>query len=291
MDAAINHGNSGGPLVSLRGEIIGLNTLGITQLQKVGFAVASNYEKEIAEEIVRNHEAGRIPLVNRSHYGLHFLPLSAWGLEGTGGVIVASVENDSPGYNAGIRPGDVIVSAKNTKSGVTHNLNIDYHADLSKAFYAFSKVELGTTMDVTWRNPVTGEQKSGSMISTGFAATVEPVEMSSRLYFNAIFATAHSAAYEVAGFPNEDTGGFQILSWADPIDFLPGGPGIDFSQVGLQRGDIIRTINGQAVVFPRQMFNIIIQHINRNAANGTNDPTIFEVVRGGNKLYLSLNIN
>lgn len=97
-DALIQPGNSGGPLVNLRGEIIGVNELGGNQ---IGFAIPSNLARQVLEAIIAHGE------VTRSWLGVALRPIEKTGYDR--GVLVNSVVKGSPAADAGIEAGDVLV--------------------------------------------------------------------------------------------------------------------------------------------------------------------------------------
>jgi S1-C subfamily serine protease len=110
-DAALNPGNSGGPLVSSRGEVVGINTAVIMGAQGICFAVASNTANFVLGELVRH---GR---VRRAYIGIAAQQLTlsrrrrhAAGLAQESAVMVASVEAGSPAERAGVRTGDIILA-------------------------------------------------------------------------------------------------------------------------------------------------------------------------------------
>jgi S1-C subfamily serine protease len=110
-DAALNPGNSGGPLVDSRGRVIGVNTAMIMPAQGICFAIAANTAGFVMGKLI--HE-GRI---QRSYLGvagqnvpLHRRVVRFHDLPRESGVFVVSVEPDSPAQQAGLRDGDLIVA-------------------------------------------------------------------------------------------------------------------------------------------------------------------------------------
>jgi S1-C subfamily serine protease len=109
-DAALNPGNSGGPLVNTRGEVVGVNTAIIAMAQGICFATASSTASWVVAELLRHGKVRRasigvagqnVPLPRRV---VRFHDLSV-----ESGVMVASTEPDSPAAQAGVRAGDIIV--------------------------------------------------------------------------------------------------------------------------------------------------------------------------------------
>jgi S1-C subfamily serine protease len=109
-DAALNPGNSGGPLVNSRGEVIGVNTAVILPAQGICFAIGIDTAKYVAGWLIKDGKirrsyigvAGQNVPLHRRIVRFHHLPV-------TSGVLVISMEPGSPAQLAGLREGDVLV--------------------------------------------------------------------------------------------------------------------------------------------------------------------------------------
>ena len=97
-DALILPGNSGGPLVNLRGEVVGINQLGG---MGVGFAIPSNIARKVLRQVL---QTGKI---ERGWIGIAVLPVEKLGRQT--GALIASVTPESPAARAGLQPGDILL--------------------------------------------------------------------------------------------------------------------------------------------------------------------------------------
>src|SRR5881394_172758 len=110
-DAALNPGNSGGPLVNSRGDVIGVNTAIILPAQGICFAIAINTAKFVASRLIRDGRIERAYVgVAGQNVALHRRVIRFYDLSNATGVLVVSIEKGSPAEDAGLREGDVIVS-------------------------------------------------------------------------------------------------------------------------------------------------------------------------------------
>ena len=129
-DAAINHGNSGGPLLNLDGELIGINTLGVTSAgqgdvaQGLGFAIPSNTVKNVSQRIIKGGGSGGQQASNRPYLGVrvqlvnprlasYYNLVDPNGQLLNTGELVTEVLQGTPAEKAGLQAGDVIIGVDN----------------------------------------------------------------------------------------------------------------------------------------------------------------------------------
>ncbi len=141
-DAAINGGNSGGPLVNSLGEIIGMNTLiftagGNTGSIGLGFAIPINKIISIVDELKEHGKINRDFEIGMEIQSIDEGVATYYDLDDTKGVIVTKVYSNSPADNAGIEIGDIIIEIndfkinnENTIFGVFHEFRTDQVIDV-----------------------------------------------------------------------------------------------------------------------------------------------------------------
>jgi S1-C subfamily serine protease len=144
-DAALNPGNSGGPLVDSAGRVVGVNTATILPAQGICFAIGINTAKFVASRLLRD---GRI---RRSYIGvsaqtvpIHRRVVRFYDLPKETGVVALSVEEKSPAQRAGVREGDVIVALESQAvAGVDdlHRVLTDVRVGVSCALTVLRRTE------------------------------------------------------------------------------------------------------------------------------------------------------
>jgi serine protease Do len=124
-DAAINQGNSGGPLVNLAGEVVAINTLIIrssgsgTVAEGLGFAIPINTARAVSEQLIKQG------YVSRPYLGINWQPITPrvaamYRLPVQYGVYITDVARNSPASQAGLQVGDIITGINTTSLDETH---------------------------------------------------------------------------------------------------------------------------------------------------------------------------
>lgn len=144
-DAAINRGNSGGPLINLRGEVIGINTLVVrgsgldfnTPTEGLGFAVSSDTFKYVSDELIKNGE------VRYPYLGIHYTMIDGSlaterHLPVQNGTLVIDIEPGTPASDAQLQSGDIITAVNDVPLTLENSLR-----------YELSQYKPGDTVKLT----------------------------------------------------------------------------------------------------------------------------------------------
>ncbi len=237
-DAAINRGNSGGPLLNIRGEVIGVNTMIVSNMNGggnigIGFAVPINTVRDILPSL----REGKV-VRGRIAVQISRLPMTAelaedLGLPRVGGVIVSTVD-EGPARDAGIQPGDVITKfngeAVNTSNELVERVMrtrpgttvpVELYRDRKVTTVQVTVAELDLQAEQAALAPQDAQPRDRrEPIETGFGMEIEDV--------------TPAIARQLRVPTNR---GGAVVSRLDPRGAA--------AQQGLARGDVILSVNGQ----------------------------------------------
>lgn len=234
-DAAINFGNSGGPLVNLRGEVVGINTAINFGAENIGFAVPVDTLKEVLAQL---RDEGR---VRRGFLGVDIDDLdensaAAFGLDSTEGALVQRVTEGSPADKADLQHGDVIVSVEDKRIVVSRDLvnQVSRKAPGDKVEIELIRdgKKLKKTIELGERPGLGGE----------VAATEESVDGGVE-WLGLRYQNLDPALRRLHGIPEEASG-----VWVAGIDARS--PMVDQR---IRPGDLIVEVNGEAVATPAEL--------------------------------------
>ncbi|TDJ32449.1 MAG: PDZ domain-containing protein [Gammaproteobacteria bacterium] len=219
-DAAIAPGNSGGPLVDLAGEIIGVNTRGVPFGGNMGFAIPGNVARIIVATLLRDG------YVKRSFFGLNFRSLRGTPFEE--GVLINSVIEGSPAENAGLRPGDLILALDGER------VTVKFPEQLPGFRRALSERPVGVEVNVAFRR---GDgQKETAMTSVEY-----PRDVGERLAVKDWGLTLRDMTAHMARNRRLDDDRGVLVTGVER-----GGPAAE-ARPALRSGDVIRAVDGMAI--------------------------------------------
>ena len=230
-DAAINFGNSGGPLINVSGEVIGINTAIFRPAQNIGFAVPVNTLKQILPQL---REKGK---VTRGFLGINIVNVdsdraAAFGLKSEEGAFVEQVEAGKPADKAGVKPGDTIVKVDNVPVKDTRDL-IGYVSGKAPG----SKVQLEVVRDGKPQSLTANlaERKDESVNGKGDPEKLASDDSHERIGIQVTELTPQMRQMQRI---KADVDGLLVVHVKEVS------PAAD---AGIQEGDIITQINGQKV--------------------------------------------
>lgn len=160
MSAPINPGNSGGPLLNINGEVVGINTAGITEAQNIGYIIPINDAKFILPDLYK------VKLLRKPFLGVLFNNANEYlteylGNPQPGGCYVVEVVKDSTLYNAGVQRGDMIYEINGHRLDVYGEMNVPWSEDKISIVDCVSRLAVGEDVRlVVYRN---GQRKELSV--------------------------------------------------------------------------------------------------------------------------------
>lgn len=241
-DAAVNSGNSGGALVNLRGELVGINTAIYSQTGAYAgcsFAIPTSIVQKVTADLKK------YGTVQRALLGVRFVELSPELVKekdikgATSGIYVASVEDRSAAREAGIREGDIIVAVSDYPTLST--------AQMQEAITKFSP---GDKVRVTFIRD--GKRQSAQAVLRNAQGTTGTVRAASGDHLGAEFATISPERLEE----------LQISAGVEVAKVEDGGP---FARQGVRPGFIILSVNSQRVASPDHLMAIAREALKADA--------------------------
>jgi serine protease Do len=264
-DAAINRGNSGGPLLNLDGEVIGINTAIATTMagggyMGIGFAIPSNMAEHVVEQLISNGK------VTRGFLGVSLQKVdedlaNAFGLEKPEGALVADVTKNSAAEKAGLKQGDIILK-----------LNSQPVENISTFRNAIALMQPGAKATLT----VLRDKKSIDVpIEVGSYSEKQEEVASAEKEANRFGLQVETLTPELAKrFSIRDESGV-VITQVDPRS--------PFALVGVKKGAIILSVNQQNVDKAEDFYKI---------ANSTEEgsPLLLLIKQGDEMRYVSIRV-
>ena len=151
-DAALNPGNSGGPLVNSRGEVVGINTAIISGAQGICFAIPSRTAQAVIPELIREGRVRRAWLgIGGQTIELSRRRVQVSHLAGRGAVVITEIVPDSPAQDAGLRRGDIVVRLGDHGIATVDDLHRALHRDVIGRDLPLSVLRDGAQLEIMVR--------------------------------------------------------------------------------------------------------------------------------------------
>ena len=266
IDAPINRGNSGGPLFTQDGKVVGVNTAILSPSGGsigIGFAIPSNLVRSIVDQLEKTGH------VTRGYLGVEAqavtpgiakaLNLPAGGSADDRGALIASVPDGSPAAKAGLKPGDVITQVNGKHVGNPRELAID-----------ISSIAPGTSTDVTYLRNGKSAEATVTVAKLGSNDTASAAQAGQS--FGLQLAPLDADLRQQLGL-DEGVHGAVVKAVT---------PGSQADQAGLQPGDVIISIGNQAVASPNQAAGAL------HKALAASQTIAMRIVRNGQMLFVAV---
>jgi Do/DeqQ family serine protease len=256
-DAAINPGNSGGALVDLTGQLVGINTAIFSRSggsQGIGFAIPANMVRVVVASAKGGGGAVKRPWLGAKLQAVTSEIADSMGLKRPAGALVTSVVPNSPAAQAGLKPGDLIVS-------------VDAQTvDDPNAFdYRFATKPLGGSAQF-------GVLRAGRELKTAVALQTAPETAREEI---TIRSRSPFSGAKVANLSPALADELQVQNVDEGVVILDVDAGSLASNVGFQRGDVIQDVNGERVGKTRDL---------EKATSVPNRSWSITILRGGQKI-------
>jgi len=256
IDASVNPGNSGGPLLNINGDLIGINTAIYAKAQGIGFAIPINKAKKIISDLIQFGEVIQtwigITVQNLDKKLAGYLKVP-----GKNGVMVKALEPGSPASSAGVKEGDIILAIGNKK--IT---SVQDYWSVKKTYAA------GDTLKAQiWRN--------GKTETVSIKSRVFPLEKAEDLALRLM-------GIRVEDLTPENRRNYRIsVRQGVVISEIDGRS--DLAKIGAQPGDVIRQIDDAAIENKDDFKKAIVKYRQRRSV-------VILLQRGDQGYYITLKL-
>ena len=264
-DAPINEGNSGGPLFTQEGKVIGMNTAILSPSGGsvgIGFAIPSDMIHGIVDQLEASGH------VTRGYIGVEAQELTgatakAMHVGNDSGALLAGIEPDSPASHAGLKPGDIITQVDGKKVSNPRELAVDVAAIKPSSDAHLTVLENGQSKDVALKVGQLPNQQTASNQSHGdhheqLGLALAPLSPDMRNQLDVPDGTQGAVVRGVE-------------------------PGSPAEQAGLQPGDVIVGVGTHAVDGPAQAAHAIRQQM-----NSSDHAVALRVIRNGQAVFVGI---
>jgi serine protease Do len=268
-DASINPGSSGGPLVDLRGRLVGINTLIASRgggNEGLGFAAPSNIVRAVYEQIRKNGQ------VRRGDIGVRAQTLTpelaaGLGLPSDRGVVLSDVLPGTPGARAGLQTGDVVLTLDGKPMENGRQLQVNLYRRAVGDIVSLEVLRDGKTLKV----PVTVAERYNAF--TGVPALLDPREN--------LVARLGILAVDLDKRISELVPVLRVAAGVVVASTVAGA--IDAREGGLAPGDVIYAVNKKRVMDVKELRAMV-------DAMKPGDPVVLHLERRGELMYLAFTI-
>ena len=257
IDASINPGNSGGPLLNINGELIGINTAIYAKAQGIGFAIPISKARKIIFDLIQYGEVKQawigITVQDMDETLANYL-----AVPDKKGVVIKSVEAQSPAAQAGLKESDIILSIGNSKVHSTDDFD-----SVAKSLVA------GDTMQTTlWRN---GEEKTVAVKTRLF-----PIELAEELAFKLLGIKVDEITQGAIQKYRLTTREGVVISNLNKNSYL--------ARIGAEPGDVIRQIDDYTIQNSEDFKKAMVKFRLKNSL-------VLLLQRGEQGYYITVNLS